>query len=103
MLVFLASCFDFFKHLFFETHRHIEHIVFNVFYHTARHDSQRTVFRYAQKACEKDFFGEKLFFLIKIFNFYQKKQLPSEKNLLARLLSVAKNSALYVMPNNMGA
>ena len=58
------------------------------------HDSQRTVFRSAQKACGKDFFGEKLLFLIKIFNFYQKQQLPSQKVLPARLLSVAKNSAL---------
>ena len=38
--------------------------------------------------------GGKLFFLIKIENFYQKKQLPSEEPFLARLLSVAKNSAL---------
>ena len=35
--------------------------------------------------------------MIKIFNFYQKKQLPSKELLPARLLSVAKNSALNVM------
>ena len=37
------------------------------------------------------------FFLIKIENFYQKKQLPSKETLPARLLSVAKNSALCVV------
>ena len=45
--------------------------------------------------------GEKLFFLIKIFNFYQKKTTSLQKNLSTRLLSVAKNSALYVMSSNM--
>ena len=59
--------------IFFETHRHIEHIGFRcIFYyktHTTGHDSQRTVFRYVQKTCGKGFFGGKLFFLIKIFNF----------------------------------
>ena len=39
-----------------------------------------------------------LLFLIKIFNFYQKQQLRSPNTLPAHLLSVAKNSALYVMP-----
>ena len=29
---------------------------------TTGHDVQRTVFRYAQKACGKGFFGEKLLF-----------------------------------------
>ena len=43
------------------------------------HDSQRTVFRYAQKACGKDFYGEQLLFLIKIFNFHQKQQLLSNR------------------------
>ena len=43
------------------------------------HDSQQTVFRYAQKACGKRLFGGKLFFLIKIFNFHQKKQLHSDR------------------------
>ena len=38
--------------------------------------------------------GEQLFFLIKIENFYQKKQLLSKETLPARLLSEAKNSAL---------
>ena len=38
--------------------------------------------------------GVKLLFLIKIFNFYQKQQLHSEKILPARLSSVARNSAL---------
>ncbi len=36
------------------------------------HDVQSTVFHYAQKTCGKGFFGWKLLFLIKIFNFYQK-------------------------------
>ena len=39
---------------------------------------------------KKKSIGVKLFFLIKIFNFYQKKQLHSKKALPARLLSVAK-------------
>ena len=30
--------------------------------YTEGYNSQRTVFRYAQKTCGKDFFGEKLFF-----------------------------------------
>ena len=33
--------------------------------HTNVHGSQRTVFRYAQKACRKSFFGGKLFFFDK--------------------------------------
>ena len=47
--------------------------------YTTGHDSLRTVFRYAQKVCGKDFFGETLLFLIKIFNFYQKQQRPSDR------------------------
>ena len=47
--------------------------------HTTGHDSQRTVFRFAQKACGKGFFGEKLLFLIKIFNFHQKQQILSDR------------------------
>ena len=43
------------------------------------------------------------FFLIKIFNFYQKKQLPSKEAPPARLLSVAKNSALFALSSNMYA
>ena len=43
---------------------------------------------------EKKPIGEKLFFMIIIFNFYHKKQLLSKETLSARLLSVAKNSAL---------
>ena len=39
-------------------------------------------------------------FLIKIFNFYQKKQLLTKKDLSARLLSVAKNSALFALYSN---
>ena len=42
------------------------------------YDAQRTVFRYAQKACGKDFFGVKLLLLIKIENFYQ-QQLHSDR------------------------
>ena len=68
--------------------------VFKKSYVLRKQDSQRTVFRYAQKACGKGFFGPKLLFLIKIENFYQKQQLRSKKALPARLLSVAKNSAL---------
>ena len=36
----------------------------------------------------------------KNFNFYQKQQFHSKKALSARLLSVAKNSALCIMSNN---
>ena len=36
-------------------------------------------------------------FFDKIENFYQKQQLHSKEPLSARLLSVAKNSALYVL------
>ena len=43
------------------------------------HDSLRTVFRYAQKACGRDFFRPNLLFLIKIFNFYQKQQIRSDR------------------------
>ena len=66
-------------------------------YPTTGHNFQPTVFRSAQKACGKGFFGEKLFFFIKIENFYKKQQLRSKKALPARLLSEAKNSALCVM------
>ena len=47
--------------------------------HITEYDAQHTVLRYAQKTCGKGFFGEKLFFLIKIENFYQKKQLLSDR------------------------
>ena len=50
---------------------------------------------------EKNPIGGKLFFLIKIENFYQKKQLPSKETLPARLLSVAKNSVLYTLSSSM--
>ena len=46
---------------------------------TTGYDSQRTVFRYAQKACGKVFFGDKLLFWIKIENFYPKQQLISNR------------------------
>ena len=69
--------------------------------HTTGQGEQRTVFRYAQKACWKGLFGEKLFFLIKIENFYRKKQLISKETLPARLLSVAKNSALFALSSSM--
>ena len=42
------------------------------YYYPTKYDAQRTVFRYAQKACEKDFFGVKFLLLRKNFNFYQK-------------------------------
>ena len=71
--------------------------VFKKSYVLRKQDSQRTVFRYAQKACGKGFFGPKLLFLIKIENFYQKQQLRSKGIFPARLLSVAKNSALRVI------
>ena len=60
--------------------------------YTTGYGLQRTVFRYAQKACRKDFFGDKLLFLIKIENFYQKQQLLSKKVLPARLLSIDRKS-----------
>ena len=40
-------------------------------------------------------------FFDKIENFYQKKQLASKEPLPARLLSVAKNSALYALSSSM--
>ena len=40
---------------------------------------QRTIFSYAQRACEKVFFGENLLFLKKIENFYQKQQILSNR------------------------
>ena len=46
--------------------------------------------------CKKSIAG-KLFFLIKIFNFHKKNNLPP-KNLPARLLSVVKNSAWCAYP-----
>ena len=48
-------------------------------HHITEYNALRTVFRYAQKACGKVFFGGKLLFLIKIFNFHQKQQLPSDR------------------------
>ena len=47
-----------------------------------------------KRGAKRKSIGPKLFLKIKIENFYQKQQLPSKKSLPARLLSVAKNSAL---------
>ena len=55
--------------------------------YTTGYGLQRTVFRYAQKACRKDFFGDKLLFLIKIENFYQKQQLLSYRLFIIHYLS----------------
>ena len=49
------------------------------YYYPTRYDAQRTVFRYAQKACEKGFCGVKFLFLRKIFNFSQKQKLHSDR------------------------
>ena len=68
---------------------------------TTEQGEQRPVFRYAQKACGKGFLGVKLFFLIKIFNFYQKQQLHAKKVFPARLLSVAKNSVAFALSSSM--
>ena len=70
--------------------------------HTTEHDSQRTVFFLRKKRrAKRKSIGPKLFLKIKIENFYQKKQLPSKEAPPARLLSVAKNNALFAVFSSM--
>ena len=55
-------------------------------------------FSLRSKGVRKGFFGGKLFFLIKIFNFYQKKQLPSDKFLPAVIANEAqRNEAICLI------
>ena len=57
------------------------------------HDIYWLFFATLKNRLLKDFLGPKLFFLIKIENFYQKKQLRSDRFSLARLSSEARNNA----------
>ena len=59
------------------------------------HDVQRTVFRYAQKACGKGFFGGKLFFFDKNFQFLSKK-ITSLRQIFSHVQQYDKNYVSYV-------